>query len=181
MISSRTVEDIAGKWQSELDTNLETGDMPILYMGMSPALVGELPAVLALQSLDEWRTDASVPLAIGGGTSVAWLMGLLHRRGEEVPARSPGAAVAYTGPDVATHAAALTVWDSRRSQFHARPGKLPPAFQPHFAPDVQAGASSTDALPFVVADVHASNGRDGWTAWAAVAVAIALFLISLIA
>jgi hypothetical protein len=181
MITNRTVEDIAEQWQSVLDTNLETGDTPLFVLGHSPAMVGDLPGELALQHCDEERRDAALPLALAGGLSPVWVMALFHRRGDEVPSRSPGIRVGYTGPDLATHAAALSVWDTRRSPFHPRPRGLSPAFQPHFTPRGQAGAHSADTLPFLVADRDAPFRRDGWVAWGAMALAMALLLIALIA
>jgi hypothetical protein len=111
----------------------------------------------------------------------AWLLALLHNRSPATPPRSPGAVTVYSGPDAATHAAALSVLDTRRTQFRRRPADLPPAFQPQFVPHTQAGSMPLETLPFLVSEPETGLQRDGWSAWVAVVMVVALFLIALVA
>jgi hypothetical protein len=117
----------------------------------------------------------------------------LHQRATDTPLLSPATVFCYTAPDRATHSAALTLLDTRRSQFRRRPADLPPAFQPLFAANVQAGPFMGETLPLQLAspaaapagaaadDLALSRGRDGWAAWTAVVAAVALLLIALVA
>jgi len=182
MNTNRTFDDVIAQWQRELDTSLETGETPVFYLNAGATVLGDLAGPIALQWLDEERRDAISPLVAAGGVGPAWLLALLHTRLPDAPLRSPGAVTVYTGPDAATHAAALSVIDTRRSGFRRRPAELPPAFQPTFVPSVQAGAAPLESTSFVVSESeNATMQRDGWTAWVAVVLAVALFLIALVA
>jgi hypothetical protein len=87
---------------------------------------------------------------------------------------------AYTAPDLASHSAALTTYDTRRSAFRRRPADLPPAFQPLIAPATQTANAPMETLPLAEAQTVLSIGRDGWVAWTTVAVAIILLAIALV-
>lgn len=198
MIGSRTVAASAAQWQAELDGSLETGETPVFYLGHGQEMLGELAGPLALQWLDEVRRDTRMPLAAGGGTAPFWLPALLHQRGADAPLLSPGTVFCFTGPDRATHTAALNTLDTRRGRFRRRPADLPPGFQPLFVPYVQAGPFPVEALPMQLAAsvdaggagsaasesgplAGAAGERDGWIAWAAAVAAVALLLIALVA
>jgi hypothetical protein len=193
MNANRSLEAIVTQWQAELDAGLEIGETPVFYLGYGPAMLGELAGPLALQWLDEERRDTRMPLAAGGGLSPYWLASLLHQRAADTPPRSPATVFCFTAPDRATHTAALTLLDTRRSQFRRRPADLPPGFQPQFVPGVQAGPflgemlplqlAASDPMPTRAADEtdFLSRGRDGWVAWTAVVAAVALLLIALVA
>ena len=201
MNANCSLEAIVAQWQAELDAGLEVGETPVFYLGQGPAMLGELVGPLALQWLDEERRDTRMPLAAGGGLGPYWLAALLHQRAADAPLLSPATVFSYTAPDPATHAAALNLLDTRRSQFRRRPADLPPGFQPTFVANVQAGPFAAEALPLQLAslssraanmNVSASHpadhtpafltgGRDGWVAWTAVVVAVALLLIALVA
>jgi hypothetical protein len=159
-------------------------------------MLGELTGPLALQWLDEERRDTRMPLAVGGGLAPFWLAALLHQRSTDAPLLSPAAVFSFTAPDPATHAAALNLLDTRRSQFRPRPADLPPGFQPTFAANVQAGPFAAESLPLQLASLSSQatsaqapeyapasivEGRDGWAAWTAVVAAVALLLIALVA
>jgi hypothetical protein len=198
MNANRALEAIAAQWGAELDAGLEIGETPVFYLGHGAEMLGVLGGPLALQWLDEERRDTRMPLAAGGGLAPFWLAALLHQRGADTPLLSPATVFAYTGPDPATHAAALNLLDTRRSSFRRRPAELPPGFQGTFVANVQAGPFPAEALPLQVAshDAQAAGqgaagdalplgvpfgARDGWVAWTAVVAAVALLLISLVA
>lgn len=208
MIDSRTVAATVRQWQAELDAGLETGETPVFYLGYGPGMLGELAGPLVLQWLDEARRDTRMPLAAGGGLAPYWLPALLHQRAVDAPLLSPATVFAFTAPDRATHAAALNTLDTRRLRFRRRPAGLPPGFQPAFVANVQAGPFPAESLPLYLASAPAAaslattstatmhgdgiaagseNGaaavgpRDGFVAWAAVVMAVALLLIALVA
>lgn len=196
MNTNRSLEAIVTQWQAELDAGLEIGETPVFYLGYGPEMLGELTGPLALQWLDEERRDTRMPLAVGGGLGPYWLAALLHQRSADAPLLSPATVFSYTAPDPATHAAALNLLDTRRSQFRRRPADLSPAFQPTFVANVQAGPFAGEALPLQLASLSAQAqgaqlaehmpaaaivGRDGWVAWTVVVVAVALLLIALVA
>jgi hypothetical protein len=201
MNANRSLEAIVTQWQAELDAGLEIGETPVFYLGQGPAMLGELAGPLALQWLDEQRRDTRMPLATGGGLAPFWLAALLHQRSADAPLLSPATVFSFTGPDPATHAAALNLLDTRRSQFRRRPADLPPGFQPAFVANVQAGPFVAEALPLQLASLssqaatmnspashppdhtpaYLAAGRDGWVAWTAVVVAVVMLLIALVA
>jgi hypothetical protein len=186
MNDSRTVAATVSQWGAELDAGLETGETPVFQLGYGAGMLGELAGPLALQWLDEARRDTRMPLAVGGGPAPFWLPALLHQRGADAPPLSPAAVFCYTAPDRATHMAALNTLDTRRLRFRRRPAGLPPGFQAPFVADVQAGPFPAATLPLQLATLppgarHAASQRDGWVAWAAVVMAVALLLIALVA
>lgn len=190
MIDSRTVAATAQQWRAELDASLETGETPVFYLGQGSSMLGELAGPLSLQWLDEQRRDIRMPLVVGGGLAPYWLAALLHQRSADAPPASPSTIFSYTAPDPALHAAALNTLDTRRWRFRRRPAELPPAFQPTFVPYVQAGPFAAESLPMQLATSGeaeidgapgAGSGHDGWVAWAAVVMAVALLLIALVA
>jgi len=176
---NRTGDDIANHWQSELDLGLETGAPPLLNLGYSRNGLDALPALLAFHYLEDARSDMAPPSAAAGGVSPYWLLALLHARGAATPPRSHGSVTAFSGPDSATHAAALGVLELRRANAWRRRGELPPPFQPIFRPNAQAGAQPWDTLPFAQSQPKEAVHRDGWTAWIAVVAALVLMLIAI--
>ena len=148
MNTNRSLEAIVAQWQAELDAGLEIGETPVFYLGQGPAMLGELAGPLALQWLDEERRDTRMPLAAGGGLG-PYLAGRLAppTLAADAPLLSPATVFSYTAPDPATHAAALNLLDTRRSQFRRRPADLPPGFQPTFVANVQAGPFAAETLP----------------------------------
>jgi hypothetical protein len=198
MNDGRTIIATVQQWQTELDASLETGETPVFYLGHGSSMLGELAGPLALQWLDEGRRDTRMPLAAGGGEAPFWLPALFHQRSADAPLLSPSTVFAFTAPDPATHAAALNTLDTRRWRFRRRPADLPPGFQPTFIPYVQAGPFAAESLPMqlvTAADLPNANApengapspsavlgeRDGWVAWAAVVMTVALLLIALVA
>jgi len=188
MIESRTIAAVAAQWQAELDASLETGETPVFYLGQGQGILGELAGPIALQWLDEQRRDTRMPLAAGGGASPFWLAPLFHQRTTDTPLLSPAIVVCYTGPDPATHAAALNTLDTRQPRFRRRPADLPPGFQPTFVPHLQPGPFVAESLPMLLAatDTTSENTgvageRDTWVAWSAAVVAVALLLLALVA
>ncbi len=189
MNSNRSIAAVADQWQADLDAGLETGETPLFYTGFGAGALGELAGPLALQWLDEERRDTRMPLAVGGGLAPFWLVALLHQRPPAAPLLSPASVFAFTAPDPATHVAALNLLDTRRSHFRPRPAGLPPGFQPLFVAYVQAGPFMAETLPLQLASpafvppitAESADRRDGWVAWTAVVVAIALLLIALVA
>lgn len=181
MDPNRSVRAIAGQWQREFDSGLEMGEPAVLDLGAAASVQAGMPGALAIDWLDGERQDVAGPVVVAGGTSAAWLLSLVHQRPDDVPDRSLAAVTAYSAPDPATHQAALTIWDARRSPFRQRPAELPPAMQSIFAPPTQPGAPvAWESLPFQEAAAR-DQLYDGWTAWAAVVIAVALILIALLA
>jgi hypothetical protein len=205
MITNRALDAVVAHWQAELDGGLETGETPVFYLGHGTGVLGELTGPLALQWLDDERHDTRMPLAAGGGLAPFWLAALLHQRSAGAPLLSPATVFSYTGPDRATHAAALNLLDTRRSPFRRRPADLPPGLQPMFVANQQAGPFAAEVLPLQLASgmaqaaywenatqsaavpaleaeaAAAAARRDGWVAWTAVVAAVALLLIALVA
>jgi hypothetical protein len=179
MNQGRSPHNIEKTWNESLDLNLEAGDSPFFGVdAVSSGLVG-MNAVLAMALLDAQRSDLTAPQILIGGVSPLWLAALWHVRPNSAPRRTPPITVIYSAPDVATHLAAHTTWDTRRSTFYHRPGNLPPWMQP------EAGPESNPATPGRWEDAPLNQfsmvgNRDGWLAWVGVVTAIALLLIALL-
>lgn len=171
---------IATAWREMLDLSLETGEAPI-YAVDAPmdGLTGQA-AVLALALLDAGRKDLTTPWLAVGGVGPLWLAMLWHQRPASAPARTPPTITAYTAPDVATHLAALTTWDTRRSAHYQRPQQLPPWVRLEAAPETNPAAPERwQSIPLARFSTHA--GRDSWLAWTGVVMAVALLLIAILA
>lgn len=175
-----SVDDLRSQWQQALDFCLETGETPVIDLGSAPEVLVGAPGLMAMDWLEAERRDSVGALAVGGGSSSLWLASLFHLRPDDTPDRSPAVVTAYSGADDATHRASLTVWDTRRSPFDARPSGLPPALQPDFLPD-RCGAPFWSTLPVTLGTQPGGRARDGWTAWFAVVTALILLLIAFVA
>ncbi|HHY55468.1 MAG TPA: hypothetical protein GYA08_08525 [Chloroflexi bacterium] len=171
---------IATTWRETLDLSLETGEAPVFTVDApADALAGQA-AILALGLLDAERKDLTTPWLAVGGLGPFWLAALWHPHPANAPARTPSIITAYTAPDIATHLAALTTWDTRHSAYYRRPQQLPPWVQPEAAPETNPAAPSRwQSIPLARFSEH--NERDGWLAWAGVVTAVALLLIAVLA
>jgi len=179
MNQGRSPQSIADAWRQWLDLGQETGESPIFTVdALSDGLTGA-NAILALALLDAGRRDPTTPALLIGGVSPVWLAALWRNYS---PAMAPGTAptiVVYTAPDPATHRAACTVWDVRRSPFLQRPGAAPPWAQAEAGPDANPGLPERwEVAP--LGRFASTQGRDGWLAWVGVAMALALLLIALL-
>ncbi|HAJ38089.1 MAG TPA: hypothetical protein DCL15_20655 [Chloroflexi bacterium] len=180
MNQGRSPDSIATAWREMLDLSLETGEAPVYTIG-APAdgLTGQA-AVIALALLDAGRKDLTLPLVTAGGVSPLWLAALWHPRAASAPPQTPPTTAAYTAPDITTHLAALTTWDTRRAAYHQRPQQLPPWAQPLAAPETNPAAPEPwQSLPLARFSTHGE--RDGWLAWAGLVMAVALLLIAVLA
>jgi hypothetical protein len=180
MNQGRNSHNIATAWRETLDFSLESGETP-LYTIDAPAdgLTGQA-AVLALALLDAGRKDLTTPWLAVGGVGPLWLAALWHPRPQNAPARTLSTITAYTAPDTATHLAALTTWETRRSAYYQRSQQLPPWVQPEAAPETNLAAPERwQSTPLARFSTHA--GRDGWLAWAGVVMAVALLLVAMLA
>ncbi|MFZ4850840.1 MAG: hypothetical protein ACOYL7_17090, partial [Caldilinea sp.] len=138
MNQSSPAQGVADEWRRLLDLALETGESPVFWAGDSSGGLASLQAAQALAVLDAERQDGATPALVLGGTSPLWLAALWL-----VPApqtRTPPTAILYSAPDRATHLAAQTTLETRRSLFYQRPANLPAWAQPDAAP---ASASAT--------------------------------------
>ena len=181
MITNRTIDDIVAHWQRDLDTSLETGETPVLYVNAGAGVLDDLAGPVALQWWDEQRRDGITPLVAAGGVGPAWLLALLHSRSPATPLRSPGAVTAYSGPDPATHAAALSVLDTRNTSFAAGRPICRRPFSRRLFRIPRRGPCRWKSLPFLVSEPATGLQHDGWSAWVAVVLVVALFLIALVA
>jgi hypothetical protein len=137
--------------------------------------------MLALALLDAGRKDLdNAATSCRWAASVALASGALAASPPNAPARTPPTITAYTAPDRATHLAALTTWDTRRSAYHRRPQQLPPWVPLEAAPETNPAAPERwESIP--LARFSTRTGRDGWLAWAGVVMAVALLLIAVLA
>jgi len=180
MNSGRSPRAIDEAWQQELDLSLETGESPLFDVGASTGGLEGMNGVLALWRMDAGRRDLTAPVVTAGGMSGAWLAALHHVRPDDTPVRSPAIITAYTAPDIATHMAGQTLWDTRRSAFRRRPADVPPWAHGAVVPEALPGAPAPwETLPLSV--TARNGGRDGWLAWAGVVLAVALLLIAVLA
>ena len=170
-------QGVAEEWRRLLDLALETGESPLFGGGASSGGLTSLQAVQALAVLDAERQDGATPALVLGGTSPLWLAALWLV--PEPQARTFPTAIFYSAPDRATHLAAQTTLETRRSPFYQRPANLPAWAQPDAAP---ASASAipegweTDPLT----RFQRPGQRDGWLAWGGLVAAVALLLIALL-
>lgn len=178
MNQGRSPQSIAEAWHQWLDLGQETGESPIFTVdALSDGLTGA-NAILALALLDAGRRDLTTPALLIGGVSPLWLAAL-WRNGPPVEARdTTPTVVVYTAPDSATHRAACTVWDVRRSPFLQRPGAAPPWAQAEAGPDANHGLPERWDVASL-SRFASTQGRDGWLAWAGVVMALVLLLIAL--
>jgi len=171
---------VAAVWQETLDRSLETGEAPIYVIDALAGGLAGMHAILALALLDAQRKDLAAPRLAVGGAGPLWLAALWHARPESTPLRTPPTVTAFTAPDIATHLAALTTWDTRHAAFHRRAQALPPWVQPDAAAEMNPAATDRwEAAPLT--RFVATTGRDGWLAWAGVVMAMALLLIAVLA
>ncbi len=180
MHNGRSPRAIDAAWQQELDLTLETGESPLFDVGAMADGQEGMNGLLALWRMDAGRRDLTAPVVIAGGMSGTWLAALHHTRPDDTPARSPAIVTAFTAPDVATHLASQTLWDTRRSAFRRRPAKVPPWAQPAVVPDAMPGASASWETLLLSVEAR-MGGQDGWLAWAGVVLAVALLLIAVLA
>lgn len=182
MIDDYSISAVVAYDRQELDLSLETGEAPVYDLGAGAGVFDGLPGALAVNLLDTERNDTSMPLVAGGGAGGTWLLTLFHDRAPHMSPRMPATATVFTGPDPASHAAAMTTWDVRRSPFRRRPADLAPFMQTVFAPRTRPGAAlAGESLPLVEAERPLALRGDGWIAWAAVVAALVLLLIALLA
>ncbi len=182
MIENYSIGAIAAFDRQELDLSLETGEAPVYDLGAGAGAFDGLAGALAANLLDAERSDTAMPLVAGGGSSGTWLIPLFHDRPANMPSRMPATATVFTGPDLATHAAAMTTWDVRRSPFRRRPADLAPALQTLLAPRTRPGAAlAGESLPLVESERPLALRGDDWLAWAAVVAALVMVLIALLA
>lgn len=177
---NRSPESIATVWRETLDLSLETGEAPV-YTAGAPAdgLTGQA-SVMALALLDAGRKDLTTPLATIGGSGLLWLASLWRPLPVNAPSQTPSTIIAYTAPDMATHLAALTTWDTRRAIYYRRPRQLPPWAQPLAAPETNPAAPAPwQSIPLT--NFSTGGGCDGWLAWAGIVLAVALLLIAVLA
>jgi hypothetical protein len=148
MFGEYSVGAVAAYDRQELDLSLETGEAPVYDLGTGVDAFDGLPGALAVNLLDTERNDTTMPLAAGGGAGGAWLLTLFHERAPHMSPRMPATVTVFTGPDPASHAAAMTTWDVRRSPFRRRPADLAPVMQALFAPRTRPGAAlAGESLP----------------------------------
>lgn len=180
MHPARSTQSIETAWREILDASLETGESPVYTIDPAAGSLDGMRGVLALTLLDAQRHDLAAPLLAVGGAGPLWLAALWHVRPANAPPRTPPVVTAYTAPDAATHLAALTTWDTRRSAFYQRPHRLPPWAQPDAAPEANPATTaywSTSPL----ARFSRMTDQDGWLAWTGIVAAIALLIIAALA
>lgn len=177
MNQGRSPHSIETSWREILDLSVETGESPLYVVDAVTDGVRGTNAILALALVDAGRKDLAAPAIAVGGAVPLWLAGLWHLRPQGASPRTPTTITHYTAPDLATHLAALTTLDTRRSTFYRRPGNLPLWAQSEAMPEANPAAPERwETSP--LARFSSTDGRDGWLAWAGVVTAIALLLIA---
>lgn len=171
-------QTIAAAWHETLDLCLETGESPLFCVDTLAGGLAGVHAAMALALLDAQRSDLMTPIFLIGGVSPEWLAALWCVRPQSSSRHTPPSTVAFSAPDVATQLAAQNTFDTRRSAFYQRPAQLPPWVQLEADADKAPVALRWDVAP--LRRFSASNGRDGWLAWAGVVTAIALLFIALL-
>src|SRR5215203_2551686 len=77
MYWNRSPADIRASWQTEIESELETGSTAILLGGAPDNLATNTATLLGLQNSSLERNDIATPLLVAGGNSAAWLGMLL--------------------------------------------------------------------------------------------------------
>lgn len=188
-------------WLHQIEIHLESGQSPILDLGIYARTVSGLPALITLRRLAMERTDVTKPTAIIGGDVGLWLAALMQERVSVSSHRLTPISIVYGGPDWATYLASQTT-QIRETDLNA-PG-LPPALAPlfivaqpqgmtnwwAFQPLTMLNSSWNDpralqATALVNNPAHMQGndsevGMDEWHNWVGGVMAIALILFALI-
>jgi len=153
MFWNRSTRQVIAHWQSKIEHNLETGQQPLLNLGLSNTTLDNLQAWSALQRVASTRSDMTRPTILVGGDSAIWLATFMHTR-PLAPERSPNFFVAYAGPDSATYMGNLATHHIPfPSLAQQKLAGLPPTMTHFFAPLAQpAMAPGWEMLPFVAVD-----------------------------
>lgn len=177
MAWNRSSHDILRHWQSEIETSLEAGSLPLLHAGYSNLALDRAASLDALTMLERTREDVAAPVLMVGGNDSSWLVALLVAGAGRPLPHSPDTEVIYGGADPATHWANLSniaaPYDAPQSD------AMPVALQGFFAPGRQPGVpASWEALPLVVASQPDQTTGDDWAAWVAIFAALSLLLVA---
>lgn len=121
MLARNDQAPVLHAWHSDLNDSIEAGIAPTIPLGMSDAALTALPSLSLLRDLAAQRTDMSVPTALAGGGSGAWLMALFinaESADGQPPATADGASaervspppvLSYAGADAATYMASAGI------------------------------------------------------------------------
>jgi hypothetical protein len=189
------------RWQSDLNYAIEAGIAPIIPLGASDSALTALPSLLLLYDLAAQRTDITVPTALAGGSSGAWLAGLfaasdspglavqaLQANGTEKHTRvSPSPVVVYSGVDSATHMASAGILPRPPAGLLPLTDRgLPAGIRDMVAPSLQPAAPVTwENAPFrMLEPAESATGLPAaslWMGWLAGALTIIMILGALIA
>lgn len=168
------------RWQTTLETGVETGEMPLLDLGWSAGILPGLMPLLALTDFAHERLDMTAPTVLVGGDSSSWLVALLATPHTAPPLQAPGITIAYGGADQATHMASVGIYQSRSLHRPEQTQELPRAYAAWFAPSEHAGATAWAAWPFGLwAEVSRGQVGDRWLTWAGLLLAIGLLITGL--
>jgi hypothetical protein len=171
-------------WQTTIETGVETGQAPLLDLGLSTEILPHLEALLALLVFAEERLDMAMPQVILGGASSGWLVALLALPPSASPERASALTVTYGGADQATQLASVGIYQDQTPVGQAqRRRELPPGYAPWFAPARLAATLSWSAWPFLFwtgASGALRTSADQWLQWAGLLVAVGLVILALL-
>jgi hypothetical protein len=190
---NRSVSAIVRAWRQEIETKLEAGATPFLPVGAPNGVGRSVPTLLALQTLSARRVDLTQPLLPAGGSGALFAAALLAPLGR---AGVPEPTVVFTGPDPATHAAALaTLTGGGHAPAPAVATGTPAEAAGWLSPCIHPGAAAPwEALPLTevgeqlpahtLADVEgelpaAASGLD-WMGYGGILLALCLVLTALL-
>jgi len=200
VLTQNNHSSILHTWQSDLNYAIEAGIAPTIPLGASDSALTALPSLLLLYDLAAQRTDVTVPTALAGGSSGAWLAGLFAA-GETAGAPlesaadglgshsrlSPAPVVVYSGVDSATHIASAGILPRPPAGLLPVTDRgLPAGIRDMVAPSLQPAAPVTwENAPFRM--LESAEGATGfpaaslWMGWLAGILTIIMILGALIA
>jgi hypothetical protein len=195
MYWNRSAADISAAWQTEIESELETGSTALLVGGRPDNLISGIATLLALQNSTVQRNDVATPFLLAGGNSAVWLGLLLSPQPSGNGLVAPPPALVYGGADEATYWSMVELSNSYVTRSPAmlgtaKGGALPES-STQFAPRLQPGADTAwELLPFVEVgdaptpspiETPASPDPTGdWIAWGVMLLAFCLVLSALL-
>lgn len=130
--------------------NTESGNAPVLELGVSHILSDSTMSMLALQRWAAQRHDVTTPFIPAGGTGPGWIAAMLRPVPGYEERVAPEPTIVYAGANKAEYLASLNLLHAAAD----RSGTLAPAHMAipasQFVPQSQPGKTvSWDSLPFV--------------------------------
>lgn len=142
-------QQLASVWRRMADTAAETGETPLIALGIDSLHPDSGLGLLALSRIARRSLGPQNPVVVAGGEGELWLLGTLLWQRPAGGTDAPPDQVLYAGGDAATHAAALNT--------AVRPvdaAVLPPGMAWMLSPTATPGAERSDVelLPLALAE-----------------------------